>query len=324
MPTVPAPAADAAVAGETAPTAANAVPVSPPEGAPAASAVARSAALAGAGPSAREPRAAGGPGVLVLSSFVVVMLVSYASAMTLLCVYLIATRPSTLDLPDLAPKKSKTKNASNFPYFPMEKEVLPANVMRLGESRQFGSVRVTPVRVTRGQVEFSFYKPGEDETRAPEGPVLKLHLRFDNVSRDQEFVPFDRQLVYTKVPDKQYGWFNPNNFVSNVSDRSERAKHVYVFDMPPKTSDWLMRDQNLDHELKPGDFVETFVPTTADDIETLSGDLVWRVQFRKGYNPKSLRGVTTLIEVLFKSSDIIDEPPAPPAADSEKAVSKDA
>ncbi len=258
--------------------------------------------------SASESRGAEAPGVIVLSSVVVIMLVSYASAMTLLCLYLVLTRPSTLDLPDLAPPKSKNKNARKFPIFPMDREVYPAYVMRLGESRQFGSVRVTPVRVTRGQVEFSFYKSGEDENRAPEGPVLKLHLRFDNVSRDQEFTPLDQQLVFTKVPDKVHGWYNPNNFVCNVSERTDLSKHVHVFDMSPH-SEWILREQNLDHELKPGEFLETFIATTPEEIGTLSGDLVWRVHFRKGYNPKSFRGVTTLIEVLFKSSDIIDEAP---------------
>jgi hypothetical protein len=269
-----------------------------------------------AAPPVSPPRAAA-EGVVVLSSVILIILLSYASAMTLLCLYLVMTRPSTLDLPDLAPP-SRSKKVTTLIYLPPGKELPPANLMRLGESRQFGAVRVTPVRVTRGPVTFAFYKPEEDEQRAPEGPVLKLHLRFDNVSRDQQFVPLDRQLVFTKEPDRQeYGLFKTNNFVCKVDDRARLAKHVCVFEMSPN-SEWLLCAQNLDRELKPGEYVETFIATTPDDIDSLSGDLVWRVHFRKGYNPNSFRGVTTLIEVLFRSSEIVDE--APPA----EAAAKDA
>jgi hypothetical protein len=246
-----------------------------------------------------------------VSSLVAILVFSYASAVTLLCGYLIWTRPSTLDLPDLEPPKVSSKKVVRLQYLPPEKLVPPANVLKLGESRRFGSVLVTPIRVTRGPIEFQFYKPEAGETRDAEGPVLKLHLRFDNVSQNQEFVPLDEQLVFTKEPDRNdYGLFKANNFVCNVDDRTKLARHVFVFDMPSK--DWLVKDQHLDRELRPGESVETFVPTTPEQIETLKGELLWRVHFRKGYNPKSFRGVTTLIEVQFRSSDIIDEETAQP------------
>ena len=52
--------------------------------------------------------------------------------------------------------------------------------------------------------------------------------------------------------------------------------------------------------------METFIPSE-EDARNLSGDLVWRFQFRKGYNPTSKRGVTTLIDVRFNSKDIKDD-----------------
>jgi hypothetical protein len=243
-----------------------------------------------------------------------VALLSYASAVTLGCLYLaylLWQNPRTLDLPDLAPPVSKDKRkTTSLIYLPPEKEIPPANILKLRESRQYGSVMVTPMRVTRGPVEFVYDDPTggqSSEQRDPEGPVLKLHLRFENVSKDQEFVPLDRRLVYTKELDrKSYGLFKTNNFVSNVSGRGQLANHVLVFDQSPDSS-WLMKEQNLDHDLGPGQVLNTYIATTPEQIETLEGDLVWRVHFRKGYNPKSLRGVTTLIEVLFRSSDIVDD-----------------
>jgi hypothetical protein len=178
-------------------------------------------------------------------------------------------------------------------------------VLKLGESRQYGSLRITALRVTRGPLVFEYYEAEADQHREPEGPVLKLHLRFENVSRDQEFIPLDSKLVFTKKVEP-YGQLKANNFVCNVSDRKKPAKLVFVFDLTPN-GNWLLKGENLDREFEPGQALETFIPTTPEQIDSLSGDLVWRVHFRKGYNPKSFRGVTTLIEVLFKTSDIVDE-----------------
>jgi len=253
------------------------------------------------------------------SSLMVKLLASYASAVTLACaylLYLVFEAPSTLDLPDLAPPRTAGNKVTTLMYLPPEKQIPPANMLRLGESRRFGSLKVTPLRVARGPVEFAFYNPEADQARDPEGPVLKLFLRFENVSKDQRFVPLDRRLVYTKEPDRRaYGLFKTNNFVSPVADRANRLDHVLVFDLSPDDL-WLLKDQNLDHEIAPGQIIDTFLATSPEGIGSLKGELVWRVHFRKGYNPHSFRGVTTLIEVLFSSREIIDERPALPASDA--------
>jgi hypothetical protein len=241
------------------------------------------------------------------------LVASYASAMTLACLFLLYQRkhnPGTLDLPDLAPPAQTVQGkrvSLKKLYLPEEKPVPSANVLKLGESRQYGSVKVTPLRVTRGPVEFSFYKADEDQEKEAEGPVLKLHLRFENVSPDQDFVPLDSELVYAKDVTKSGEMFNHHNFVSNVGQRGTRAKHAYTFDLKPGGM-WLIKDQHIDEKFGPGQVLETFIPTTAEEIEALEGDLVWRVHFRKGYNRTSYRGVTTLIEVLFNSSEIVDDP----------------
>jgi hypothetical protein len=252
-----------------------------------------------------------------ISPTMFIIVVSYASAMTLACLYLafqLLSNPRTLDLPDLTPQQPKDKKkVTSLIYLSPDQVIPPANVLKLGESRQFGSLKVTPLRVTRGLVAFDYYEPEAEQFREPEGPVLKLHLRFENVSREQEFIPLDSKLVFTKeINRKIYGSLMANNFVCNVADRKKPARLVYMFDLTPN-GNWLVRGENLDREFEPGQSIETFIPTTPQPNESLSGDLVWRVHFRKGYNPRSLRGVTTLIEVLFQNSDIIDEDDPAPA-----------
>src|SRR5262249_47365899 len=124
------------------------------------------------------------------SPFVFKLVLSYASAVTLACLYLLYLlfqRSPTLDLPDLAPKQQPGNRVTTLLYVPPESTLPPAHRLRLGESRQFGSVRVTPVRVTRGPLHFTFFDPQANESHAPSRPVLKLHLRFENVSADQQF-----------------------------------------------------------------------------------------------------------------------------------------
>jgi hypothetical protein len=236
------------------------------------------------------------------------MVVSYASALTLACAYLaflLLHNPRTLDLPDLAPPQPKDKKSVMKVIYVSPDQVLPpANVLRLGQSRQYGSLKVTPLRVTRGPLQFDYYDSQAEQQREPEGPVLKLHLRFENVSTDQEFIPLDGNLVFTKK--SEYGSLKANNFVCNVADRKHPARLVYTFDLTPN-GNWLLKGENLDREFEPGQVLETFVPTAPEQIDSLSGDLVWRVHFRKGYNRHSFRGVTTLIEVLFTNADIVDD-----------------
>ena len=249
-----------------------------------------------------------------ISPTVFMIVVSYASAMTLVCIYLVFqlfSNPRTYDLPDLAPPKQKEKSVTSVIYVSPDQELPPANVLKLGESRQYGSLKVTPLRVTRGPLAFEYYEPEAEQEREPEGPVLKLHLRFENVSRDQEFIPLDSKLVFTKKI-QPYGLSKANNFVCNVADRKKPAKLVFMFDLTPN-GNWLLKGENLDRDFEPGEVFETFIPTTPEQIESLAGDLVWRVHFRKGYNRKSLRGVTTLIEVFFNNSDIVDEDEPAPA-----------
>ena len=263
-----------------------------------------------------------------ISPTVFMIVLSYASAMTLACLYLafqLLSNPRTHDLPDLAPPKPKDKKkVTTLIYLSPDQELPPANVLKLGETRQFGSLKVTPLRVTRGLLEFDYYEPEANQHKDPEGPVLKLHLRFENVSRDQEFVPLDSTLVFYKEVDKKtYGLFKANDFVCKVADRKNLSKQVLTFDLTPD-GNWLLKGENLDREFGPGQVLDTFIPSAPDQIETLSGDLVWRVHFRKGYNPTSYRGVTTLIEVFFNDSDIIEEPPPAPAAEEPDAPASDA
>lgn len=236
----------------------------------------------------------------------VIIVGSYASAVTLVLAYmLVFGRTSALEsLPDLKPPMNKNGDIS-WQYNPPVNNVAPGHVLSLGQSRRFGNVKVTPLKVTRGPVKFEHYAGQPGAARLPSEPVLKLWVKFENVSRNQTFSPLDPQLLFTRDVRNLGESIRANGFVTTEADRKKGKPLFYFFDIPV-LSEFRIIGQNLNRDLAPGDTVESFVPSEEDALN-LKGDLVWRFQFRKGYHPKSMRGVTTLIDVRFNSKDIVDE-----------------
>ncbi len=242
--------------------------------------------------------------------FLLILLIvvgSYASAVTIVLVYmLIFGRISALEsLPDLRPPTNKNGDIS-WQYNPPTNNLPSGHVLSLGDSQRFGSVRVTPVKVTRGPLKFEHYTGQAGAARDASEPVLKLWVKFENVSRDQTFIPLDPWVLFTRRSIDMGRVIQANGFLSlDASRKDPKAERFYFFDMPIH-SEFRIIGQNLNRELRPGDSVETFIPSE-EDARKLSGSLVWRFQFRKGYNRQSERGVTTLVDVRFNSSDIKDE-----------------
>jgi hypothetical protein len=231
------------------------------------------------------------------------LVLSYASAITLGFIYLwLKTRNgSALDLPDRKPAfKNGQVGISIYPDGP-----LPfSHRLKLGQSKQFGSLRITPIKVTKGRLEFES-PPGSNEApREPSfAPVLKLWVRFENVSSDQTFPALDDDLVYTQVRDRT-NTFRTNNFLRLEGDSPSAGTKISVYDWLA-SSKVLMKGQDLDRPLQPGETWETYIPTNDEaQLDTLEGPLAWRVHFRKGYNRTTFRGVTTIVEVDFDSADI--------------------
>lgn len=255
----------------------------------------------------------------VVSKRLFTLTLTYAVAATIMVVLLLYHKylgdPHQLEsLPDLKPPIKNDEIALQL--IPEDATLPIGHVLKLGEKgRRFGNVMVTPLRVTRGPLEFEHYAGDKSRTRPQSQDVLKLYLRFENVSRDQTFEPLDQKLLLSRVPGKtSESQLRANNFVSRIDQKRTNGQRVLTYDMPPSW-EWNLKGQNINQEskpqnLKPGDSIETYVATNEEGIDSLSGDLVWRLQLRKGFNPQSRRGVTTLIEVTFNSDQIQIETPS--------------
>lgn len=234
-----------------------------------------------------------------------VLLLSYASAVTvafvlLLLRYLQPNMHALESLPDLEPPQKDGIIAVQL--VPPESELPRGHVLELQESQRFGSVELTPLKVTRGPLAFVHFSGNPARQQPDSEPVLKLWLQFKNVSSEQIFTPLDRKLMLTRVAEDE-GHCRANTFLCNVDEKTESGLKALVYDMP-ESSEWNLKDQELGRVLKPGETYVTYIPTTEETVDQLTGELVWRVHFRKGYHPESRRGVTTLVDVLFASGDI--------------------
>ncbi|MCA8988089.1 MAG: hypothetical protein KDA78_10630 [Planctomycetaceae bacterium] len=235
------------------------------------------------------------------------ILLSYASAVTLLCIYLIyqmmaGSAHNLESLPDLKPPMKDDEIA--YRLVPEHARLAPGHTLKIGQSKRYGNLKVTPIAVEKASLKFVHYSGSATQNRKPVPDVLKLRLRFENVSTDQTFAPLDRTLVLKRIVDTQNpAWLRSNQFLSTSSHKGEQEHTLLLYDLE-EFGDWNFADMPELPMLKPGESIELYLPSSPDWKDRLSGNVVWRVQFRKGYNPESRRGVTTLIEVQFNLDDI--------------------
>lgn len=293
---------------EPAPTAASpeSAPVPPAQPELSASAPTPPGSAVDSAPSAPEPHVMPAPADMVPRHYFI-LVAGYASAVTLALLYLLFnSRTHALEsLPDLVPQIRKD-GAVGMPRVLPKMNVAEGHELHLGQSERYGNVRVTPVKVTRGPVKFVHGYGNARATKEPSAPVLKLWLKFENVSRSQEFPPLDRTLVFRRIFDKKLKSEFALSFVCREDQRTrDKGERYFAFDMP-EFSEFHLADQNLNRWLQPGESWETYIPSVEDLVE-VDGVWVWRVLFRKGLNASSGRGVTTLIDVKFTGDDVIVE-----------------
>lgn len=207
--------------------------------------------------------------------------------------YIFTDRERQLEsLPDRQPLKQNERR-----YVPQEAAMPPGHTLELSETQRFGNIEVTPLKVTKSKLEI--------EDWDPEGPVLKLFVKFKNVSDDQIIVPLDEYLLFDQNRDRsslEAGAAKSNQFLCKASEKRKKGNVVLVY-ARLNGLDFEFRNQNLGTALKPGEEVTIYIPSDTEGLNDLNGDLIWRVHFRKGYSPKKY-GVTTVFEVKFNSQDI--------------------
>ncbi|MEI8021744.1 MAG: hypothetical protein WCH39_26275, partial [Schlesneria sp.] len=229
---------------------------------------------------------------------------SYASLITIYAAYLtLLGRTHQLEsLPDL---KTVPQQGGRAIVPRPENELPKGHELRIGQSQRYGNIRVTPLRVTRGPISFKYFKDVPENERAPSDPVLKLWLKFENVSEQQIITPIDSTLMYFQRGHSPV--ISYNVIFRDIDRKKKDGLFFYNFDRLPPESEWRIVGQDANRELLPHEEYETFIPSQ-ESVELPDGEVIWRVHFRKGHGPQTGNGVTTLIDVRFDSNDIVPDP----------------
>ncbi len=264
----------------------------------------------GAQPAAAQPTAAPAKQPATVSRGLFFMVVNYASIMTLIAGYLFmsgsgggggGTAPESPSerLPDVEPIKDP--KSGKVLYKPLTATSLLAKhqTLEIGETKRFGNIEVTPTKVSVGRVEFTNLQGGSNGFISQPCDVMKLHLTFKNVSKDQSIAPL-RSLAFRQIMNRE------KVMTSNVfvCPHDKRGRPILAYQLDELTE--RVKGLEIDRELKPGESCDLFIPTASIGYQQMlerNKDFVWRVQFRKGYGPRNF-GVTTLIEVKFSKDKV--------------------
>jgi hypothetical protein len=243
----------------------------------------------------------------------------YAIAITLLLIFCLMTGRLKLfgnaaleSLPDIRPLDS-----NEFRKVPDGTPVPEGHVLKLGESRRFGDVVLTPVKVTREPLMFEQFQTKAPATTLTTDPVLKLWLRFENRSGSYAFPPFDSGLMSHRTPRFSTDESAIVNSMLNVSSPATSSPVRVLNFLQTMDNAFVIVGQQSGKVIIPEESLETFI-ACSEDIQYVNATpetgYTWRVQFRKGVHESSGHGVTTLVDVLFSEADITDAaPPASPA-----------
>ena len=232
----------------------------------------------------------------------------YTAALTLLMLFLLFTGRIHLSsnhvlesLPDVRPLA-----ANEFQEVKASQKLPQGHMLALGESRRFGDVVVTPLKVTREPLQFEDFLTGKPAPTLTTPPAFKLHLRFENVSGSTAFPPWDAALMSHRFPPFTDDLNTlANSFLSQVTEPADEFPERLLNYMQTMDSNFVLTGQNAGKVVAPGETLETWIASEPIPEDwNPKGPLRWRVQFRKGVNSASRNGVTTLIDVNFDVSEI--------------------
>lgn len=224
-----------------------------------------------------------------------VALISYASAMTVACLWLtwkLRTRdPDTetqrVTYPGASPVDPRGKRGDRGFQVPPATAIPVNRLIPIGKPIEIGSLRFTPLEVRSTSVTL-VRRPAEGDrsVRDGGGGILVLSIRLENLSTDQVFAPLDE--AFLREPNRGL----PDSYIEAADGR------IYSYRLPVE-SDWSIEGQDF-RELKPGEVVDTIIASDEGALARTSELMTWRLRLRTGSDPDN----TEVIGVQFRRDQI--------------------
>jgi S-adenosylmethionine hydrolase len=248
----------------------------------------------------------------IFIALVLIPLISY-SILATIALAILLTRPQAWDPLELLPDRegdlkgaSRGKQAASIYERVRPESSLPNKLtITLGQTMRIGDLEVTPQRVEFRRVVFRQHgfapEPALDDS-------LVLGLLFRNISRDVAFSPsdpfFDRAWKGLSSGKKPYTFLDIG------------THRLWGGPLRWKPGRRIEAEETIEGQqyriLQPGEQLSTFVCTDPQEhvgriLEKYHGNLVWRVQVRRGLVPveDGEYPATAVIGVRFRDTDII-------------------
>ncbi len=220
-----------------------------------------------------------------------VLLISYASAMTFACIWLIVKLRHHDPIVDPSPPPIDTRpdpglRASHSRKVDAPSPIPPGNRIELGRTLKIGSLEFTPIELVETRVKL--WREGIDgsnEERAGGESAMSLKVRVRNVSPDLIFAPLDEAFVR----DRDHAL--PDGYLEN--DRGDR---IYLYPLAVQ-SEWSIEGENF-RELKPGEIMESNICTVEFGAAQFHSSMTWRIRLRTGIDR------TEIVGVVVRPSDL--------------------
>ncbi|HWE36863.1 MAG TPA: hypothetical protein VG406_09885 [Isosphaeraceae bacterium] len=229
------------------------------------------------------------------SSLSLVLLASYASAMTLACAWLLVQSrrhreaPPTMEPPRSAVVRDGPARTGRWQKDEGPPPIPADHRTTLGKTLKVGDLEITPLEVVRGPVRLVRETPESGRRRRDGGDdALKLRLRLRNRSADTTFAPLDE----TFVRDRDRG--RPDSFIEDGPDDRIAPYPLAV------RSEWAIVGQEF-RDLHPGEAFESIVVSAADARLPAGSTPTWHIRLRTGADRDAVIGVD------FRADEIQDE-----------------
>ncbi|MGL5094994.1 MAG: hypothetical protein ACRDD1_05375, partial [Planctomycetia bacterium] len=222
------------------------------------------------------------------------LLYTWASVATIIALWLWINRTPqpghTESLPDDGVK------VGNAIISPLE-SLSERQILRLGETRRFGNLEVTAVKIENRPIEI---RPDGDVTT----PVLVMTLSLRNVSETQTFHPTDPVFFYYHEPPKKLNGFKmfPQGYTYSYLHSVDNVRKVTLpYDL--FYGNGMHFDEQAFKSIGPGETLETVVVSEEDAAGKLAPEMIWRVKLRKGKTSAG-KGVATVVGVQFRKDQV--------------------
>lgn len=218
------------------------------------------------------------------SSLAMMLLASYASAVTLGLIWVLWTgrrvregpEPDFLPPADTRPDPGRRADRSHRLIAPPP--VAAEHLTTLGKMVRLGLIEATPLSITSGPVALD-RGVVQRETKSGGDDALKLRLRLRNVSTETVIAPLDEAFLRERVS------ADPDSFIETNGGGPSIAMYPLAVE-----SEWSIAGQEI-RELKPGEVLETVVVSAPESRAKTSPEMTWRVRLRTDINHTDDLGV---------------------------------